>query len=248
MAVPTTRAQFVTYCLRKLGAPVNQINIDEDQIEDRVDESLQYYWDYHFDGADKEYYKHLITQQDVDNKYITLPENIIGVVKIFPFSNTLISPSDYMFDVRYQIALNDLYSIGSSSLVPYMQNMMHLSLISEILIGEAPIRYNRHMDRLHIDTDWKRLAAGKYVIVEAYRIVDPETYPDVWKDRWLQRYCTALLKENWGTNLTKFSNMVLPGGVQFNGERILSDAQAEIAKLEDQMSSSFSLPAVDMMG
>lgn len=248
MTVPTTRSEFKTYCLRKLGAPVIEINVDDDQVEDRIDESLHYYWDYHFDGAEKEYYKHQITQQDVDNKYITLPENIIGAVKIFPFSNTLVSPSDYMFDVRYQIALNDLYSISSETLVPYYQNMQHLSLISEILIGEAPIRYNRHMNRLMIDTDWKRLGVGKYIIVEAYKIIDPTTYPDVWKDRWLQRYATAQIKLQWGANLTKFSGMVLPGGVQFNGERILSDAQAEIEKLEEQMSSSYSLPALDMMG
>lgn len=248
MAVPTTRAEFITYCLRKLGAPVIEINVDQNQIEDRVDEALQYYWDYHFDGSDKEYYKHIITQEDVDNRYITLPENIMGVVKIFPFSNTIISPSDYLFDVRYQIALNDLHSISSTTLVPYYQNLQHISLISEILIGETPIRYNRHMNRLYIDSNWKRLGVGKYLIVEAYKVVDPDLYADVWKDRWLQKYCTALIKENWGTNLTKFSGMSLPGGVQFNGERILSDAQAEIAKLEEQMSNSYSLPALDMFG
>lgn len=248
MAIPTTKAQFKDYCLRKLGSPVIEINVSDDQIDDRIDQALSYYADYHFDGSEKTYYKHEITEQDKINKYITLPENIIGAVRIFSMSDTQISASDYMFDVRYQIALNDLHSISSETLVPFYMNMQHISLISEILIGEVPIRYSRHKNQLHLDTKWSRLVAGKFIIVEAYEVIDPAVYTDVWKDRWLQNYATALIKQNWGANLTKFTNMVLPGGIQFNGDRILSDANDEIAKLEEQMSMSYSLPALDMFG
>ena len=248
MATPTDRDSFKEYCLRKLGKPVVEINVSDDQIDDRVDQALKYFHDYHFDGSEKTYYKHIITEQDKINKYITLPENIIGAIRIFSMSDSTISTSDYMFDVRYQIALNDLHNIASETLVPFYMNMQHISLISEILIGEVPIRYSRHKNLLYLDTNWKRMIAGKVIIVEAYEVIDPEVYSDVWKDRWLQNYATALIKQNWGANLTKFSGMVLPGGVQFNGERILSDADAEVAKLEEQMSSSYSLPCLDFFG
>ena len=247
MAVPTTRAEFKAYCLRRLGAPVIEINVDDDQVEDRIDDALKFYWDYHFDGTEKMYYKHAVTPTDRTNKYITLPENIIGAVSIFSIADPSIR-SDDLFNIRYQIALNDLYTLTSVSMLPYFMVMENLALIAEMLVGKQPIRYNRHMNRLYVDMDWNTLKDGEYLLVEAYQIVDPTTYQDVWKDSWLSRYTTALIKRQWGSNLTKFSGMTLPGGVQFNGEKIYNDAVAEIADLESAMIHSFSLPALDMVG
>lgn len=247
MAVPTNRAEFKAYCLRKLGAPVIEINVDDDQVDDRVDEALRYYWDYHFDGSEKIYYKHLVTDQDRANKYITLPENIIGAVRVFPIADPIVR-SDDLFNIRYQIALNDLYTLTSVSMVPYYMLMEHLSLVSEMLVGQQPIRYNRHKDRLYVDMDWSAVAQDEYLLVEAYEVVDPDVYTDVWGDRWLQNYTTAKIKYQWGSNLTKFTGMSLPGGVQFNGERILDDARQEIEKMEQEMISSYSLPVSDMIG
>lgn len=247
MAVPTTRIEFREYCLRKLGKPVIEINVDDDQVDDRIDESLRYYWDYHFDGSEKIYYKHQVTANNVTDKYITLPENIIGAVRVFPIADPMVR-SDDLFNIRYQIALNDLYTLTSVSMVPYYMTMEHLSLISELLVGQQPIRYNRHKDRLYVDMDWGKTNVGEFLLVEAYEIVDPEEWSDVWADRWLQNYCTAKIKYQWGSNLTKFSGMQLPGGVQFNGEKILGDAQQEIEKYETEMISSYSLPVSDMIG
>ena len=247
MAVPTSRAEFKEYCLRKLGKPVIEINVDDDQVEDRIDESIRYYWDYHFDGSEKTYYKYQITSDDITNRYITLPENIIGVVSVFQISDPAIT-SDDLFNIRYQIALNDLYTLTNVSLVPYYQVMEHIALLQELLVGRQPIRYTRHRDRLHIDANWSVFTPGQFLIVEAYEIVDPATWSDAWSDRWLQNYTTAKIKYQWGTNLTKFTGMNLPGGVQFNGERILSDAQAEIEKMENEMINSYSLPVTDMIG
>jgi hypothetical protein len=247
MSVPTTRDSFKEYCLRKLGKPVIEINVDDDQVDDRIDECLRYYWDYHFDGSEKIYYKHQIDANNVIDKYITLPENIIGAVRVFPIADPSIR-SDDLFNIRYQIALNDLYSLTSVSMVPYYMAMEHLSLISELLVGQQPIRYNRHKDRLYVDMDWSKVNVGEYLLVEAYEIVDPEIYTEVWSDRWLQNYCTAKIKYQWGSNLTKFTGMSLPGGVQFNGEKILGDAQQEIEKMEAEMISSYSLPVSDMIG
>ena len=246
MAAPTTRSAFKEYCLRRLGKPVIEINVDEDQVEDRVDDALRYYWDYHFDGTEKIYYKHLVTDTDKTNKYITVPDNVIGAVNLFNIADPSIR-SDDLFNIRYQIALNDLYTLTSVSMVPYYMVMEHLSLISEMLVGKQLMRYNRHMNRLYIDMDWNSLS-NEYLLVEAYQIVDPTEYVDVWKDQWLMRYATALIKRQWGSNLTKFTGMQLPGGLTFNGEKIYNDAVAEITDLEDKMISSYSLPVMDMVG
>jgi hypothetical protein len=247
MAVPTTRSEFKEYCLRKLGKPVIEINVDDDQVEDRIDESLKYYYDYHFDGSEKTYYKHQVTESDKTNKYIILPENIIGAVRIFPVGGMITGSRD-LFNIQYQIALNDLYTLTSVSMVPYYMTMMHLNLIQEVLVGQQPIRYNRHTNKLFIDMEWERIKAGEYLLVEAYEVIDPSTFTDAWGDRWLQEYCTAKLKYQWGTNLTKFSGLQLPGGVQFNGEKIMDDAKTQIDKLEEEMINSYSLPVMDMIG
>lgn len=247
MAAPTTKDQFKEYCLRKLGKPVIEINVDDDQVDDRIDEAIRYYWDYHFDGSDRIYYKYQVTVEDIANKYITMPENIIGVVSIFPVGDPRIR-SDDLFNIRYQIALNDLYTLTNVSLVPYFMAMEHLSMMAQLLVGQQPIRYNRHKDRLYVDMDWTTVRPGIFLLVEAYEVVDPAVWTDAWNDRWLQNYATALIKRQWGSNLTKFTGMSLPGGVQFNGEKILDDAVAEINKMEEEMISSYSMPVLDMIG
>jgi hypothetical protein len=247
MANPTTRQEFKEYCLRKLGKPVIEINVDDDQIEDRIDEALKYYWDYHFDGSEKEYYKHQIVTDDITNKYIILPENIIGAVSIFPIGDPSIRADD-IFNIRYQIALNDLYTLTSVSLVPYYMAMQHLATVSDLLIGQQPIRYSRNKNKLFIDMDWNKVKVGEFLIVEAYSIVDPAIYIDVWKDRWLSRYATALIKKQWGNNLKKFTGLQLPGGVGFSGQQIYDEAEEEIEKMEQEMIMNYSLPVTDLIG
>jgi hypothetical protein len=247
MAQPTTRKEFKEWCLRKLGKPVIEINVDQDQADDRIDEALSYYWDYHFDGAEKTFLKHQITATDKANGYIDVPENIIGVINIFNLGSN-ITASTGMFNVQYQFVLNNLHDFVNYNMVNFYMSMQHLQFMEEILVGKQPIRYNRHINRLYIDTDWDRLSEGDYIVAECYSIVDPTVYADVWKDRWLQNYATAKIKYQWGSNLTKFVGMSLPGNVQFNGEQILNDAREEIQRLEEEMISSYSLPVVDMIG
>lgn len=247
MAQPTTRKEFKEWCLRKLGKPVIEINVDQDQVDDRIDEALSYYWDYHFDGAEKIYLKHQITEQDKTNGYITVPENVIGVINIFNMNATSLSTSN-MFSAQYQFVLNHLHEIANYDIVNLYMNMQHIQFMEQMLAGQQPIRYNRHVNKLHVDTNWNNIPVGNYLVAECYQVVDPNTYQDVWKDRWLQNYATAKIKYQWGSNLTKFNNMQLPGGVTFNGEQILSDAREEIQRLEDEMITSYSLPVMDMIG
>lgn len=246
MAVPTSRAEFTEYCLRKLGKPVIEINVDEDQVSDRIDEALRYYWDYHFDGSDKTYYKRQIDATDIANKYITIPDNIIGVVNIFDLGSAM--GLNNLFNIRYQIALNDLYTLTSVSMVPYYMAMSHIQFLEQMLIGKKPLRYNRHMNRLYIDMSWDQMTPGEYIIVEAYQVVNPDTYTDAWGDRWLGLYATCLIKQQWGQNLKKFEGMKMPGGLTFNGQRIYDEATAEREALEKEMIYTYSLPAADMIG
>ena len=181
------------------------------------------------------------------NKYIDMPENIIGAVKMFPVGDPNTSSGD-IFNIRYQIALNDLYTLANVALVDYYLMHEKLALVQELLVGKPMIRYNRHRNRLHIDEAMGDLKVGQFLVIECYEIVDPTVYGDVWADRWLQFYVTQLIKRQWGQNLSKFEGLQLPGGVQFNGRQIYDDAQAEINKLEEEMLNAYSLPVGDMVG
>jgi len=246
MAAPNSKATLKEYCLRRLGKPVIEINIDDDQMDDRIDEALLFYQDYHFDGTQDMWLKHVVTDTDKTNEYITVSNDYIGIVDIFDIGDS--TSTNNLFNVRYQIALNDMYDLSRMDLVPYFMNMMNLRHIEEMLVGKQPIRYNRHVNKLYIDMDWGKVTAGQYIIAKGYMKVNPDTYTDLYNDRWLQRYVTALFQIQWGKNLTKFVGMQLPGGVQFNGDQILQQGLDERIKLEEEMISSYSLPVHDMTG
>ena len=246
MAVPTSRATFSEYCLRRLGKPVIEINVDPDQVDDRVDEALRYFYDYHFDGAEKIYYKYQVTDQTKADRYIPMPENVLGVVNLFPIGQAL--NTNNLFNIRYQIALNDLYTLTSVSMVPYYMALQHVQFLESMLVGQQPIRYNRYMNRLYVDMDWNIINSGDYIIAEAYQTVDPETWTRAYSDPWLQKYATCLIKQQWGNNLKKFDGMQMPGGLTFNGQKIYDEATQERADLEKEMVFSYSLPVTDMIG
>lgn len=246
MASPLNRAEFKENCLRRLGKPVIEINVDDDQIEDRIDEALRYYWDYHFDGSEKVFYKHQVTAQNKIDKYITMPENIIGAINLFDLGSAL--GTNNLFNIRYQIALNDLYTLTSVSMIPYYMAMQHIQFLEYLLVGKQPIRYNRHTNKLYLDMDWDRINVGEYLIIEAYEVIDPDTYTDAWSDRWLLRYGACLIKQQWGTNLKKFQGMQMPGGLTFNGQQIYNEATQERETLENEMIFTYSLPAQDFIG
>lgn len=251
MSEVTSRSQFKDYCLRRLGFPVIDINVDDDQVEDRIDDALQYWQDYHFDGLQKVYYITLVTDDDITNRYIDLSDakdssnnslEIVGITRIFPVSDSQATVN--MFDLRYQLRLNELYDFTSASYVNYTLTQQHLRSLELLFTGEVPIRYQRHMQRLYIDWAWgaSEAPAGTVVVAECYAMINPDTYNKVWNDRWLKEYATALIKRTWGNNLKKFSGLTLPGGVQLNGDKIYEEATDEIQKLQDQMSEDYFAP------
>ena len=232
MAQPVTREEFKDYILRKIGAPVIQINVSDEQVEDRVDEAVSFWRDYHYNGSQLIYLKHQITQQDIDQGYISLPQGLLGISKIFDL-DTSISTGTGIFNVQYQFVLNNLTDITGYSIQNYWMTMSHMEFLQEWLVGKPMIRYNKHVNKLYIDVDASSKRLGAYIVIEAYDIIDPDAYSDVWGDRWLQNYASVLVREQWGLNLTKFTNMQLVGGVSFNGDQILNDARAERQAMEE---------------
>lgn len=234
MAV-NSRQSLKEYCLRALGAPVLEINVDDDQLEDRIDEALEFFRLYHYDGIEKVYLKHQITQEDKDNRYIPMSDLVYGVERVLPITSGAAS-SKNIFDLQYQLRLNDLYDLTSTSVIYYSTVMSHLSMLDLMLNGHIIWRFNRFQDRLHLDINWEQHAdVGQWIIVECYRAMDPTVYTRLWSEPWLKHYVTALFKKAWATNLKKFSGMQLPGGVTIDGNAMYDEAQTEIKDLEDEL-------------
>jgi hypothetical protein len=313
MSSPSSRQNLIDYCLRSLGHPVLEINVDDDQLEDRVDEAIQFYRDFHYDAVEAVYLKEEITASliqitgvnaasfsigekitgstsgattfvhanvsanrvnvkntagtftpgetivgsssgtsatlstitlgNFDNKYVTLNDSVLSVVRTLPLSSR--SNSISFFDAKYQLMLNNIQSLTNTDIQYFTMLKMHINLINDLMTGQKPIRFNRHMNRLHIDLTWGDggdLAIGDYIIIEAYRSLDPDTYTDVYNDGFLKRYTTALIKRQWGINLKKFEGVQLPGGVTLNGQKIFDEAMEEITELKAEVKSTYELP------
>ena len=317
---PSSRQELIDYCLRQLGEPVLEINIDPDQIEDRVEEALQYYQEFHVDGTEQIYLSAQITASTLnlqsnngnvfivgdvitgsntsatcvvhslntgnvvtvknitgtfeadepitsdksvqtgqlastlpvvkgsyDNKYFEIEDDILNITKALPLSSTV--SGSFMFDINYQMMLNSLPTLTSLDLGYYTQLKAYLNTINDTLVGQKPIRFRRHMNRLYLDWSWSGMATiGNYVVVEAYRLLDPETYTDVYNDMWLKRYLTQLIKLQWGLNMKKFSGIQLPGGVMMNGQIIYDEAVAEIEALQKECQDTWQSPVDFFVG
>lgn len=253
MATPTTREQLKDYCLRKLGFPVIDINVDDDQLDDRIDDALAKFRDYHYDGTEELYLAHAVTAGDIANSYVTLADSIVGVNRVLPInSDTISSTNDAgfnIFDVNYQIRLNDFYNLLSSSYTYYVISREHLATLDMIITGELPFTYNKKINQLKILMNWSgRVAVGDYLVFHCYRVVDPGSYAKIFNDTWIKDYTTALFKEQWGSNITKYSNYTLPGGLVVNGEKIYNDAVLEIAALEEKLRDVYEAPPQMLVG
>ena len=247
MAKPTTRATLQDYCLRNLGAPVIEINVDEDQLEDRTDEALQFYQEYHSDGVIREYLKHELTAADITNNYITVADSVTNVVRMLKITGTTGSS---LFDMGYHMRLNDVFMLQGlgAQTQEYIQSQQKLSLIDHRLNSEEHIRFSRHMNRVHMDEGYGDLGAGDYIVLEVMSIIDPGTYADVFNDLYLKKYLTALIKRQWGANLMKFQDFQLPGGITLNGRQIYEDAIEEIQGLEEECRLIWAMPDNFLMG
>ena len=247
MAV-NTRPQLIDYCLRRLGAPVTDINVDDEQISDRIDDAIEFFQEYHFDGVEKVFLKSQLTQDDIDNEYITIPDAVISVLRVLPIPNFNAFQTGF-FNEEYQLRLNDLESFSGSSMINWQMSLTNFSLIEHLFSIQPTMMYNRKQDRVYLETDWSnKFTVGSILIIEAYRALDPSTYPQVYNDMFLKKYATALIKQQWGSNLKKFTGVVLPGGIQLDGQTIFTEASEEIIKIEEEMSLKHELPPDGYIG
>ena len=279
MAQPASRSDLINYCKRQLGAPVLEINIADEQVDDLVDDALQYFHERHFDGVVQTYLKYKITQDDIDrgrgrggsnpigivtttatstvgiaatfsyeenSNFIQVPPSVIGINKIFRFDNSTISGG--MFSLKYQLFLNDLYFFNSLEMLSYTMTKTYLSDIDFLLNTEKQIRFNQRQDRLYLDVDWGNVTLGEYIVLDCWRLLDPNDFTRVYNDSFLKKYLTALMKRQWGQNLIKFQGVKLPGGIELNGRQIYDDAERELDKIKEVMSNTYELPPLDMIG
>ncbi|QPX48166.1 head-tail adaptor Ad2 [Synechococcus phage S-SRM01] len=280
MAKPATRQQLIDYCLRRLGAPVLEINVDDDQIDDLVDDALQYFQERHFDGVERMYLKYKFTEEDINrgrakgtngvgivtttgtanisgigttsfnfyesSNFIQVPDSVIGIEKVFKFDTSSISGG--MFSIKYQLFLNDLYYFNSVELLQYAMVKSYLEDIDFLLTTDKQIRFNKRQNRMYLDIDWNAQSKDTFIIIDCYRILDPNDFTKVYNDSFLKRYLTALIKRQWGQNLIKFRGVKLPGGIELNGREIYEDAEKEIADLMQRMSMDYELPPYDFIG
>jgi hypothetical protein len=267
MAAPNSRETIIDYALRNLGHPVIQINVDYQQCEDRLDEALEFFSERHFDGVEKAYFSHPMTQAEIDRKYIDIADlgpvngptgdgptgnDIVSVIKIFQFNQ--FSSID-MFDIRYQLALTDYFGInrglaGTPSLgvASYDSAKRYIKLIQDFFQPEKPIRFSKVTNRIHIDGTMSDVQEGVYAIIEAFVLLDPEKYKEIYNDRLLKKYLTALIKRQWGSNMAKYDGVQLPGGITLKGAQIYAEAQQEILALENELLNSYELPIDFSMG
>ena len=277
MSKPNSRATLKDYCLRKLGYPVLEINVDDDQIDDLTDDAIQYFQERHFDGIERVFLKHKLTAADITtakttqttssattginncitssgnsdsfletNNYLKLPDHVIGVEKVFKMDQNTISSG--LFNIKYQIFLNDLYYYGALDLMNYAMTKTYLEDLSRLITPDTQIRFNKKQHNLYMDIDWNQISADTFIILDCYRLVDPGTATDVYNDFWLKRYLTALIKKQWGQNLIKFQGVMLPGGIQLNGRQIYDDAIKEIEEIEYSLKTEYELPPLDLIG
>jgi hypothetical protein len=245
MAVITSRQDLIDYCFRRLGAPVIEINVDLDQVEDKVDDAIQLYQEFHSDATKRIYLPYQIQEQDVANEWIPVDPAVIYVSKLFPIDSSFINSTN-MFSFKYQFALSDFHQLPgmSGGMVYYDQMRQYLSMLDMKLNGTPQVNFSRRENRLYIFGDFadKDLVAGEWVVAEVYQIDDPELNSSVYNDMFIKDYTTALIKQQWGMNMSKFDGMQLPGGVTISGIRILEEANAEIEQLRDRMRSEQELP------
>lgn len=250
MPTVNSRQKLKEYIYRKLGAPVIEINVDDAQVEDRIDDAIQFLAEHHYDGVQRIYLPYTVTQDDYDRRYLLISDpNILSVVGMYPVGAESETSTDNLFGTRFQYTLQDFNNLIQMDLANWTLVQQRLTLIQQLLEPEKQLRWNRITNQLFIDADWETdFPVNSPLIFEVYSQVNPANYPDIYDNIFLKRYAVALVKMQWGQNLSKYSGIQLPGGVTFDGKSIYEEAKAEAEKLEAEMRASFELPPDFMVG
>ena len=266
MAKPSSRAELITYCKRQLGEPVLQINIDDEQVNNVIDDTIQFFQENCYNGMERCYLRHSLNADDTTRfagelttsngttdweeatNYIPIPDHVVGITRVFGLVSNSIRSN--LFGVEYQLFLNDLYAFGSLDILNYYMNKQYLETLDMVLNNGSfqQFRYTMRRDRLYLDIGKEFLQEDKYLLIEAHRLIDPDDATEMYNDMFVKKYATALMKKQWGQNLIKYNNVQLPGGITLNGREIYTDALAEIEKIESEVLSKYAIPPMDMIG
>lgn len=227
------------------------INVDDDQVDDRIDDAIDLFQQFHVDGTQKIYIAYQLTANDMTNQYVTLPNTVIGVNNIFPIAGDSINSTGTdnfnIFDINYQIRLNELYDFTSADYVYYELANEHIQTLQILFFGEVPFQYNRYTNIITPDLNWgTQVKSGSWLLFESYQILGPTVL--FWNDTWLKKYATACIKEQWGNNLKKFAGVKLPGGVMLDGPGIYTEAVAEKQALYEELRSMWESPPEFLIG
>lgn len=254
---PHDKPSLIQWCLRSLGNGAIQIEVTPDQLDDRIDEAIDYFVEFHMDGVNKRYVSMQVTSQDQTQGYFQMAANVVGVSSIFILSTETIqsasTQSFNMFDLNYQIRLNELYDFTSADYVYFELANEHIRTLEMLFIGYVPIRYNRYDNKLFCDMDWYGdVIAGSYIIAECYCLLDnpangtPAT--TYWDDIALRELARALIYQQWAQNLSKYAGTPLPGGITVDAKRMLEDATAQVDAAKERMRDLWQAPAQWLIG
>ncbi len=257
MALATNRLQFKERLMRELGYPVIKINVSEEQVEDRIDDALERFYRFHFDGSERHYFVRVLSADDAATGTITMDPDVIGVARVMPLQGTQTTGS-LLFNVPYQIMMSEIFGQNGSGGVAdgignYVMARHQLNLLQEFLIGQVLFRYNEKTNTLYLDVTSSKLVEGGMVCVECFRKTtaydgNPGTFPDVWSDDWLRKYAVALVRLQWGDNMSKFGNVQLPGGVTMNGPETVQRAKSDLRDLEVELRENWVAISHDLTG
>lgn len=276
MAKPSSRSELITYCKRQLGEPVLQVNIDTEQVNNVIDDAVQFFQENCYNGIERMYLKHKFTADDIirftqsdeltntaepdastwENRknFIEVPDHVLGIQKVFGITSGFFGNEMWGFSNQY--FLMDVFNISHGSsfanfdIAYYYQLKQYFETLDMVIGtgGMVEYRFNKRQDRLYLDIDVRAIREDSYLIIDCYRALDPDIWYQTYNDMFMKRYATALMKKQWGQNLIKYNNVQLPGGLTLNGRQLYEDAIAEIGVLEGEVLSKYALPPLDMIG
>ena len=263
---PATKTELRDYALRRLGFPTIDINVATTQLDDLIEEAIDYYQEYHYNGSYKTFIKIEVTEAIKTaaqasaqigstawyegTEYVDLPPGVLSINKVYSQIGASSVVPGNIFNIKYQIFLNDIYNMTHGKILHYYMTSQYLETLDWITnnSNSRRTRFNEMQKRLYLDFDWDELQAGDFLLVETMMRQDPDTYPAMYNDNWLKDYVESLFQQQWGRNLSKYDGIQMLGGVTLNGRQILEDASTFKKDLETTLRETYELPPLDLVG
>lgn len=229
-----SREDLKTYVLRRLGQPVIRVNVEEHQLQDAIDDALDYFQTFSAEAQQTFFFKHIFTEKNITDKYIVLDESTINVTKAFPTDSPFVP--NWM-SPEYKNFIRELKDMQAGSLESYFITERHISLLNFMLVKtNFSFNYNEITRKLVLHTDWGFFKPGKsFIILETTQKTNPDDFPALWDSYWVKELCYYNVLKRWGNNLKKYANVPLPGGITLNATEMIDESTNAIATLQQQL-------------